>query len=69
MRCKFGWKGTVFDMTQDIPYFMTNKEWYTFNETEFRYELTALGSEIKRVRDSYDEFYAEFNGMVVLENA
>lgn len=56
-------------MTQDIPYFMENKEWYTFNETEFRYELTALGSDIKRVRDSYDEFYAELNGMVVLENA
>lgn len=43
-------------MTIDKPYFMENKEWYYFDEEEFRYKLTPKAPEdaIK----SYKDFYA-----------
>ena len=39
------------------PYFMTDPEWYYFDEEEFRYKLTDKAPE-KAIR-SYGEFYAE----------
>ncbi len=42
-------------MQIEQPYFMTNPAWYTFNEVEWRYELTDAAPE--RARASYAEYY------------
>lgn len=43
--------------TQDLPYFMENEEWYTFNEEEWKYELTDKAPQ--EAIDSYNDFYKE----------
>lgn len=40
---------------QDKPYFMENKEWYYFDEKEWRYKLTDKAPE--DAIESYNEFY------------
>lgn len=40
---------------QTIPYFLTNTDWYYFDEDEFRYVLTEKATD--NARKSYDEFY------------
>lgn len=40
---------------QEKPYFLENKEWYTFNEEEWKYELTDKAPQ--EAIDSYNEFY------------
>jgi len=42
---------------QDFPYFMTNKEWFYFDEKEFCFKLTKLAPE--KAKESYKEFYSE----------
>ena len=42
---------------QEVPYFMQNEEWYTFNEDEWKYELTSLAPQ--EAIDSYKKFYAD----------
>ena len=42
-------------MTLDKPYFMTNKDWYYFDEKEFKYKLTDKATQ--EAKTSYDEFY------------
>jgi len=37
------------------PFFLKNKNWYIFNEKEFRYELTKEAP--KEAIESYKEFY------------
>lgn len=39
------------------PYFMTNEEWYYFDEEKFIYKLTDKAPE--KARESYREFYKE----------
>jgi hypothetical protein len=43
------------------PYFMTNKEWYYFDEEAFMYKLTDKAP--KKAQESYKEFYDELNSM------
>ena len=45
--------------TQDLPYFLENKEWYTFNEEEWKYELTDKAPQ--EAIDSYNHFYDILN--------
>ena len=42
-------------MTVDEPYFMTNKDWFYFDEEEFCYKLTDKAP--KEAIESYKEFY------------
>ena len=42
-------------MTTEKPYFMTNKEWFYFDEKEFKYKLTDKATE--QAKQSYKEFY------------
>ncbi len=44
-------------MTQDIPYFMKNEEWYYHDEVEWCYKLTNKAPE--EAIKSYEEFYSE----------
>ncbi len=37
------------------PYFMTNSEWYYFDEDAFRYKLTDKAPQ--KAIDSYNEYY------------
>ena len=46
------------EFMQDKPYFMTNNEWYYFDEEEFKYMLTDKAP--KEALLSYEEFYKEF---------
>lgn len=39
------------------PYFLTNKEWYYFDEEEFMYKLTDKAT--PEAKESYEEFYRE----------
>ena len=50
----------------ELPYFMTNGAWYYFDESEWCYKLTDLGSEIPSVVESYNEFYESIR-MVVFD--
>lgn len=38
-----------------IPYFLTNSDWYYFDEEEFKYKLTKKAP--KKAIESYNEFY------------
>ena len=40
-----------------IPYFMTNKEWYYYDEEEEKYKLTDKAP--KEAIESYKEYYSE----------
>ena len=42
-------------METPLPYFMTNKEWYYFDEKDFCYKLTERATE--KAKQSYKEFY------------
>ena len=44
-------------MTLPEPYFMSNKEWYYFDEEDFKYKLTDKAPQ--KARESYEEFYKE----------
>ena len=46
-------------MTLDKPYFMTNRDWYYFDEKEFCYKLTEAAP--PKAQESYKEFYAELD--------
>ena len=52
-------------METPLPYFMTNKEWYYFDEKEFCYKLTEKATE--EAKQSYKEFY-EFNSVEKVTN-
>lgn len=45
----------VNEMMIPEPYFMQNKEWYTFDEVEFKYKLTDKAP--PKAVESYNEFY------------
>ena len=47
-------------MTLEKPYFMENKEWFYFDEDEFRYKLTDKATE--EAKKSYKEFYSSVYG-------
>ena len=49
-------------MTVDEPYFMTNKKWFYFDETEWCYKLTEDAP--KEAVQSYNEFYDLLNSTV-----
>lgn len=57
-------KGTD-DMTVDQPYFMSNKDWYYFDENEFCYKLTEAAPE--KAKQSYEEFYAALDSCIIDE--
>lgn len=38
------------------PYFLSNEDWYIYNEKKFRYELTDKAT--KEAKESYNEFYS-----------
>lgn len=46
-------------MTLKEPYFMSNKDWYYYNEKEFCYKLTDKATE--KAKQSYEEFYNQLN--------
>ncbi len=39
----------------DMPYFMTNKEWYYYDEKAEKYKLTTKAPQ--KAINSYNEFY------------
>ena len=39
----------------DRPYFMNNKEWYYWDEKDWKYKLTDKATE--KAKESYIEFY------------
>lgn len=43
----------------DSPYFMNNKEWYYWDEKEWKYKLTDKAP--KEAIESYKIFYKEIN--------
>ena len=43
-------------MTIEKPFFMTNKEWFYFDEDEMKYVLTEKANE--KAKKSYKEFYS-----------
>lgn len=51
-------------MTQERPYFMTNPEWYKFDEEEFRYVLTDKAP--RKAVKSYKEFYEPREGGMIM---
>lgn len=42
-------------MTNKEPYFMSNEEWFYFDEKDFCYKLTDKAPE--KAKESYKEFY------------
>ena len=51
------------DMTIEKPFFMTNKEWFYFEEEKMQYFLTEKATE--KAKKSYKEFYSDvFGGKV-----
>lgn len=42
-------------MTLDKPFFMSNADWYYFDEEEWKYKLTDKAPQ--KAIDSYNEFY------------
>ena len=44
------------------PYFMSNEDWYFFDEDEWRYKLTEKAPE--KAMKSYEEFYEKLDGYV-----
>jgi hypothetical protein len=43
------------------PYFLSNKDWYYYDEEEFCYKLTDKAT--KEAIKSYEEFYSNFDDM------
>lgn len=54
-----GKEGTDYKMTQDKPYFMSNPEWFYFDEKEWKYFLTDKAP--NKAKESYTEFYGNIN--------
>ena len=52
-------------MTIHEPYFMKNKDWYYFDEKEFKYQLTDKAPD--KAKESYKEFYSDFNEGVIYD--
>lgn len=52
-------------MTQDRPYFMSNKDWYYFDENDFCYKLTDAAPE--KARQSYEAFYSALDSKIIDE--
>lgn len=48
-------------MTNKEPYFMSNKDWYYFDEKEFCYKLTDKAPQ--KAKESYKEFYDFLNSI------
>lgn len=46
-------------MLPEEPYFMQNKEWYYFDEEDFKYKLTDKAPE--KARKSYKEYYEDLD--------
>jgi hypothetical protein len=44
-------------MISEKPYFMQNKEWYYFDELEFKYKLTEKAPQ--KAIESYKEYYRD----------
>jgi hypothetical protein len=42
-------------MILDMPYFMTNEEWYYFDWNEMIYKLTDKATQ--EAKESYEEYY------------
>lgn len=42
-------------MTVPEPYFMTDEEWFYFDEEEFKYKLTDKAPE--KAKKSYEDYY------------
>lgn len=42
---------------EEIPYFMTNEEWYYHDEEEWKYKLTDKAPQ--KAIDSYNEYYKQ----------
>lgn len=42
-------------MQVEKPYFMSNEDWFYFDEKEFKYKLTEKATE--KARKSYEDFY------------
>lgn len=54
-------------MTIEKPFFMTNKEWFYFDEKNMKYFLTKRAP--KKAKESYVEFYSSvFGGRQTYEN-
>ena len=49
-------------MFVERPYFMENKEWYRFNEEEFRYELTDKAPQ--KAVESYEQYYKDVESRI-----
>lgn len=45
-------------MTKERPYFLNNKDWFYFDEKEWKYKLTNKAT--NEAKDSYKRFYGEF---------
>ena len=43
------------------PYFLSNKEWFYYDEEEFCYKLTSKAT--KEAIESYEDFYNNFDDM------
>lgn len=43
----------------DKPYFMTNEEWYYYDEKTFKYKLTTKAPQ--KAIDSYNEYYKKLD--------
>ena len=50
-------------MTIEKPFFMTNKEWFYFEEDKMQYFLTEKATE--KAKKSYEEFYLSVYGVKV----
>jgi len=45
----------------DEPLFLRDNEWHYYDHNECIFKLTEEGQRLKRVRDSYEQFYKELN--------
>lgn len=52
-------------MRTEEPYFMTNKDWFYFDENDFMYKLTDQAP--PKAIESYNEFYDLLNSIDVLQ--
>lgn len=50
---------------KEQPYFMSNKDWYYFDESKCCYKLTAAAPE--KASQSYKEFYNALNSCLIEE--
>ena len=47
-------------MQLDIPYFMSNKDWYYFDPKDLMYKLTDQATD--KAIESYNQFYKDLSG-------